>query len=121
MDSTKRLLILAAVGELATGAALLTVPSRVAQLLLGGELTGLATTVARVAGIALISLGLSCWPATPLVGMLTYSGAVTLYLAGVGLAGAAGGVLLWPVVVLHAILTVLLARSAARARSMQTP
>jgi len=56
-------------------------------LLLGAELTGAATTVARVTGIALIALGVACWPATPVVGMLTYSAAVTLYLAYVGFTG----------------------------------
>ena len=53
----KRVLALAAVGEAATGVALLIVPSLVGQLLLGEELTGVAIPVARVAGIALIALG----------------------------------------------------------------
>ncbi len=53
----KRVLVLAAVGEAATGAALLIVPSLVGRLLLGAELTGIAMTVARVTGIALIALG----------------------------------------------------------------
>jgi len=42
--------------------------------------------------------------------MLIYSGAVTVFLAYVGLTSG-GGVLLWPAVVLHAILTALLARA----------
>ena len=107
----KRVLVFAAVGEAATGAALLLVPSLVGQLLFGAELTGIAMTVARVAGIALIALGVACWPGTPLVGMLTYSVAVTLYLAYVGFAGGPTGILLWPAVVLHVILTVLLLRA----------
>jgi hypothetical protein len=49
-------LVLAAVGEAATGVALLLVPSLVGQLLLGAELTRIAMPVARVAGIALIAL-----------------------------------------------------------------
>jgi hypothetical protein len=49
-------------------------------LLLGEQLTGVAIPVARVAGIALIALGIACWPGPPLVGMLTYSTIVTLYL-----------------------------------------
>jgi len=101
-------LVLAAVSEATTGAALLIVPSLVGQLLFGVELTGIALAVARVAGIALIALGVACWPGTPLIGMLTYSAAVTLYLASVGFAGGLTGILLWPAVVLHAILTVLL-------------
>jgi hypothetical protein len=87
------------------------VPSLVGQWLLGAELTGIAVTVARVAGIALIALGVACWPGTPLVGMLTYSALVTLYLAYLGFAGGSSGILLWPAVVLHAILTVLLTRA----------
>ena len=110
----KRVLIFAAVGEAGTGLALLIVPSLVGRLLLGEELTGTAIPVARVAGIALIALGVACWPGPPRVGMLTYSAAVTLYLAYVGFAGGSAGILLWPAVVLHAILTALLARAAIR-------
>ena len=108
----KWVLIIAAVGEAGTGLALLIVPSLVGRLLLGEELTGIAIPVARVAGIALIALGIACWPGTPRVGMLTYSAAVTLYLAYLGFAGGMNGILLWPAVVLHAILTALLARSS---------
>jgi hypothetical protein len=107
----KRVLVLAAVSEAATGMALLIVPSLVGRLLLGEELTGTAIPVARVAGIALIALGVACWPGPPRVGMLTYSAAVTLYLAYVGFAGGLSGILLWPAVAIHTILTFLLARA----------
>jgi len=107
----KKVLVLAAVSEAATGLALLLVPSLVGQLLLGEELSGIAFPVARVAGIALIALGVACWPGTPLVGMLTYSTVVTLYLAYVGLSGGLTGILLWPAVVVHTILTILLVRA----------
>lgn len=116
----KRVLILAAVGEAATGLALLIVPSLVGRLLLGEELTGIAIPVARVAGIALIALGVACWPGPPLVGMLTYSVAVTLYLAYVGFAGALTGILLWPAVTLHLILTALLTRVSTRNKETKT-
>ena len=112
----KNVLTFAAVGEAATGLALLIVPSLVGQLLLGEGLTGVAVPVARVAGIALIALGIACWPGPPLVGMLTYSALVTLYLAYLGFAGGLTGVFLWPVVILHAILTTLLTRDATRMR-----
>jgi hypothetical protein len=105
----KWVLVLAAAGEASLGVALLFVPSMVGQMLLGAELTGVAVNVARVAGIALIGLGIACWPGPSLVGMLTYSAAVGLYLAFVGIAGGPTGVLLWPAVILHAILTLLLA------------
>ena len=104
-------LFLAAVGEAATGLALLIVPSLVGWLLFGKELAGVAIPVARVTGIALIGLGIACWPGPPLAGMLTYSSAVTLYLAYRGSAGGLIGILLWPAVALHLILTALLTRS----------
>ena len=40
--------------------------------------------------------------------MLIYSAAVALYLAYLGFAGGLTGILLWPAVVLHVILTALL-------------
>jgi hypothetical protein len=108
-DAMNRVLILAAVGETATGLALLLVPSLVGHLLLGTELTGIVATVARVAGIALIGLGVACWPGPPRLGMLVYGAAVTVFLAYVGVSGAPSGLLLWPAVGLHATLTFLLA------------
>lgn len=112
----KNTLIFAAVFETATGLALLVAPSLVAELLLGGQLAGVGLAVARLAGIALIALGVACWPGPPLVGMLTYGVLVTLGLAGAGVTGGASGILLWPAVGLHLVLTVLLAREVARMR-----
>ena len=116
----KGALIFAAVGEIATGLALLIVPSLVGRLLLGEELTGIAIPVARVAGIALIGLGVACWPGPPRVGMLTYSAAVTLYLGYVGFADGLSGILLWPAVILHAILTALLTRASTSDKATKT-
>ena len=108
----KRVLVLAAVAEIATGAALLIVPSLVGRFLLGEDIVGIAATVARVAGIALIALGIACWPGPPRFGMLIYSAGVTVFLAHVGFSGG-GGALLWPAVILHATLTALLVRASA--------
>ena len=107
----KKALIFAAVAEAATGLALLAVPSRVGQLLLGEEPAGVALPAARATGIALIALGIACWPGSPPVGMLAYGVAVTLYLAYIGFAGHSTGVLLWPAVALHAVLSVLPGRA----------
>jgi hypothetical protein len=115
----KRVLILAAVGEAATGLALLMVPSLVGRLLFGEGFTGVAVAAARVAGIALIALGLACWPGPPLVGMSTYSAAVTLYLAYLGFVDELTGVLLWPAVVLHAMLTALLISTSTKNNEMK--
>jgi hypothetical protein len=114
----KRVLVFAAVSEAATGVALLIVPSLVGQLLLGAELTGSAMAVARVAGIALIALGLACWPGNDaasslsraLRAMFCYSLLATLYLAYLGISGEAVGILLWPAVVVHALLAMLFVR-----------
>jgi hypothetical protein len=86
----KKVLIFAACAEVITGLPLLIVPSLVGRLLLGEELTRIAIPVARVAGIALIGLGIACWPGPPLVGMLTYSAVVTLYLAYIGFSSPRG-------------------------------
>ena len=104
-------LTFAALAEAATGLALLITPSLVGMLLLGENLTGAAVPVARVAGIALIALGIACWPGPPLAGMTIYSAGVALYLAYLGLASGVGGSLLWPAVALHIVLSIMLGRS----------
>jgi hypothetical protein len=116
----KMILILSAVCEATTGAALLIVPSLVARLLFGEELAGVAISITRVTGIALIALGIACWPGPPLAGMLTYSVVVTLYLAYVGFVSGLTGTLLWPAVVLHAILTALLTQASISNKDAKT-
>jgi hypothetical protein len=111
-----KVLIFAAVGEAVTGLALIIVPSLVGQLLLGEELTGLAALTARVAGMALIGLGIACWPGPPLAGMLSYSTVVTLYFAYLGFVGVSVGILLWPIVTLHLVLSILLTRALLAAQ-----
>ena len=58
----KKLLGLAAVLEAATGLALMIHPSLVAQLLFGDGVSGAGKALSRVAGIALLALGVACWP-----------------------------------------------------------
>jgi hypothetical protein len=119
-DAMKVALLFAAVFEAAFAAALLIVPSLVGLLLFGVPLTGMAITAARMAGIALIGLAVACWSGAPLLGMLTYNATVMLYLAFVGIAGSFSGILLWPAVVVHAILTALLARDQREANLEKT-
>ena len=91
------------------------VPSIVGRLLLGADLSGVAVPVARVAGMALVGLGVACYPGEAasrgLSGMLTYSLLATLYLVYLGLDGEWVGSLLWLAAAIHAALTVLLAAS----------
>jgi hypothetical protein len=116
----KRVLVFAAAGETATGLALLIVPSLVGRLLLGQELAGVAAPLARVLGIALIGLGVACWPGTPLSGRLTYNALGTVYFAYLALRGEWVGPLLWPVVALHAVMTIFLGRAWFRVRGART-
>ena len=110
-----RLLSFAAVAEALTGVALMAVPSIVGRLLLGTDLSGVAVPVARVAGMALVGLGVACYPGEAasrrLSGMLVYSLLATLYLVYLGLDGEWVGSLLWLAAAIHAALTVLLAAS----------
>lgn len=116
MRATHRSVLgIAAAVEAVTGLLLLIVPHLLAKLLLGVEATAVAVIIARIAGIALLSLGIGCWfgrqeasGGWALAAMLLYNVLVTLYLAWVGLGAEFVGVLLWPAVVAHAILTVLL-------------
>jgi hypothetical protein len=106
----KKLLLITGLAEIATGLALLIVPALVGRLLLGTELAGVAIPVARVLGIALMALGVACWPGTPLCGMLTYNALGAGYFAYLAIGGQWAGPLLWPVAGLHAVFAVLLGR-----------
>jgi uncharacterized membrane protein len=114
----KRVLILAAAGEAALGLVLLVYPSIVVRLLFGADIAGAGIVMCRIAGIALIALGGACRPGSPLVGMLTYSSVVALYLIYLGLAGEWVGSPLWPAVAIHTILTFLLARAWLKNRQI---
>jgi hypothetical protein len=109
--------------EAATGLALTIYPQGVSSLLLGTDLAGAGIAVGRVAGIALLALGLLCWvsrrdtnKAATFVAMLTYNLLVTAYLLLLGLGGALVGILLWPAIAIHAVLTVLVASTWFNAR-----
>jgi len=70
-----------------------------------------------VLGVALISLGVACLPnCSALCGKLACGAPVTLYLLYLGIRAEWVGPLLWPAVVLHGILTVLLARAWVQLR-----
>ena len=114
---SNRFLTFSAVIEIITGLSLLIVPSLVGQLLFGIELTSVAITVAGITGIALLSLGVACWPGTPLIGMTIYNVGVALYLSYIGITAITTGLLLWPAVVVHLFFAVILIRTAAGDRN----
>ena len=123
----KRLLAVAAVLEAVTGMALMIAPSVVSRLLLGADVSGVGAAVGRVAGLAMLSLGLACWPfrdpasrhAPALLAMLTYNLLVACYLTFLGIGGQFVGVLLWPAVAIHGLLTLLLVREWFKTQQTQ--
>ncbi|UVM02400.1 hypothetical protein [Pseudomonas laurylsulfatiphila] len=108
-----KLLTVCAVVEIATGLAFVLTPGLVSQLLLGIVGTEDTNLFARFFGLALIALGIACWPRPVGIGavrsMLFYNGVVALYLAYVGVF-VSSGVLLWPAVAFHAVMAALLLR-----------
>jgi hypothetical protein len=110
------LLKLTAFIEAATGLGLIAVPAFVVQLLLGDELLGAGVPLGRVAGVALLSLGIACWLASfdiescaargIVSAMALYNLGVVLILGAVGIQSQPIGIALWPAVVLHAAMTV---------------
>jgi hypothetical protein len=112
----KRFLTLTAIIEAATGLALIAVPAIVVRLLLGAEISGASIPLGRVAGAALLALGVACWLARDdtesrtarglVVAMLTYNSVATAVLAFAGIGLGLHGVALWPAVILHAAMAI---------------
>jgi hypothetical protein len=124
---TRRVLAFAAVVETVTGLALLFVPRFFVTLLLGGDVPDGAMPLGRLAGIAILALGVACWPGvvpfaseTPAYrAMLLYNVLIAFCLAGLHVVGHLGGVLLWPAVVLHAVVAGLLLKGRRDERRME--
>jgi len=113
----KKLLITTAIIESATGLILVSYPSVIAALLFGSSLdSSAALSVARVAGVALISLGIACWLGRDekhskavnglVTSMTVYNiGVITVFIyAAISL--ELSGIGLWPVVLVHLAMTV---------------
>jgi hypothetical protein len=114
----KPLLAFTSAAEAGTGLLLMVSPPLAGRLLLGTELVGPGAVACRIAGAALVGLGVACWPGfTPLCGILTYSTLATIWLAVVALSGHGNGPLLWPAVAAHALLAALLGRAGLQSKS----
>jgi quinol-cytochrome oxidoreductase complex cytochrome b subunit len=103
--------------EAGIGIGLLAVPSVVAELLLGATHDAPASlTVARVAGAALLALGVACWLARydtqscatrgVVSAMVLYNLGAAVILGAAGIQSQPAGIALWPTVILHAVMTV---------------
>jgi hypothetical protein len=122
----KALLGVTGVVEATAGVALLALPSLMAAWLLGARLDSpVANVVARIAGAALFSIGLSCWlvrngpegssPVGRVAGLLAYNVAVAVLLAFAAVARHLHGIALWPAVALHVALAIWCAAAVVRA------
>lgn len=107
------LLIVTAIVEVGAGVVLLIVPSVPVALLLGvKEVSAEVMICARIAGAALLSIGVACWFGRSdkgsglLTSVLIYDVAAAAILAYAGLFVSLVGTALWPAVVLHTVLAV---------------
>ncbi len=107
--------IVTTVVEVGAGICLLFLPAVAFELLLGvSQAAPEASLVGRVAGAALLALGIASWlgrsagrsPARNglLTGLLVYNGSAAALLVYAGLGLSTAGIALWPAVVLHTAL-----------------
>ena len=117
-NTLAKILAFATFVEVGTGLVLMVDPAIVVTLLLGVGVSGAGILLGRCFGIALLALGLACWPirqraergSPAFRGMLIYNALIALYLAYLDTVGHLGGSL-WPAVALHAVVALLLARA----------
>ena len=116
-STLRKILVFASIAEGGTGLVLMADPALVVALLIGAPLLGAGVAAGRCFGIALLALGVACLPAQQrddgnsraVLAMFVYNALIALYLGYLGVVGHAWGILLWPAVVLHAVVAFLLA------------
>jgi hypothetical protein len=111
----RRILAFSAIVEAGTGLALVAAPAFVLSSLIGGKVGEGSWPLGRCFGIAILALVLACWPGrepsggpAAFRGLLSYNALIALYLSVLGAAAQWTGLLLWPVVVLHALIALAL-------------
>ena len=111
-------LMLAAWLEIIVGASFLLALNAQSQLIFGATPEGIGDTWARFAGIALIGLGIACLPSNlaetgrgAARGLFVFNIGATIFFAWVAVATTFRGILLWPVVILHAVIAIALSLS----------
>ena len=62
MNKFAQVLAFGSILEIGTGLVLMVDPGTVSMLLLGAQISGIATLLGRFFGVTLLSLGVACWP-----------------------------------------------------------
>ena len=118
MNANRKLfLVVVAAVEAATGLGLLLLPSVAFALLLGLDSAAVeAIFVGRIAGTALLAIGVASWMARRdrvshslfglLIGILIYNTGVSILLVYSAAVLKMTGVMLWPTVLFHALLAI---------------
>ena len=111
MRMQRILLAIAAAVETLTGLVLIPAPDATIRLLLGRQPDGVGLMIGRVAGVAVLAVGVACWGARADSGgaaRVGTVGAITLYNAGAGLllvrfalTGQASGPVVWSAGLFH--------------------
>jgi hypothetical protein len=96
-----------------TGLFLFASPTLFAWLILGTEVSATGEALGRIGGGAMFAVGLAAWPvASPTThatrALLIYNAVATGYLCYLGSVANLAGFLLWPAVIVHAALVLLL-------------
>jgi hypothetical protein len=107
----KTAVMLVACVEIAVGGSFVTVLDVPCRALFATTPEGVGIPLARFAGVTLVALGIACLPSkaevprrSAMLGLLVYNVGATVLLAWVAIATTFRGTMLWPVVVLHALI-----------------
>jgi len=119
-----RYIVMAAASlEIVVGAIFIAVPSVPCMLLFGVRPEGMGVPLAHWVGVGLFALGIACLPSklagsycSAVLGLLVFNAGVTVLLAWVGVVSTVQGFLLWPVTILHAVITAALLPQVLTAR-----
>lgn len=116
--SVRKVLLFSLFAEGVTAVALALSPGLVAQSIFGSTVEGAGIAYGRMLGVSLLALVIACWPSADLVSrpavhaLLVYNLLAAVYLGFFGVAQHYAGILLWPAIVEHALVVLLLARRA---------
>jgi hypothetical protein len=109
------IVVMAAWLEIVVGAIFLAMPDIPCQLLFATTPEGVCIPLVRFAGVALIALGIACLPSavtgprhSAVLGLLVFNVGMVGLLALVAVGTTFRGLLLWPTLILHAIIAVTL-------------